>query len=188
MFKNPKTKSRIKFLISYYLIFILLFMVSSSFARYTNNVNIISKIPVAQFDLEVTDFSAPKKSLLTFSKTQTINLNNTVVDDGYGTKKVIPGSKGIITLKLNLTKVETAISYQILIDKNNLPNNLHFYADKNCLIPIEDYVGSADVKDESIEQKIYWSWDYNDEDDSVFMNNNLNFDIKVHINQKVVSK
>lgn len=183
--ENPK----LKFVISYYIIFLLVLAICSSMARYTNNVDMLYKINIAQFDLEVQDASTPKRAMLmSSSKSQKINLNNTVIDDGYGGKLFIPGSKGIITLNLNFAKVETAVNYRIVVDRKNLPENLKFYVDKECSISIDDFDGNAEVETEMVEQKIYWSWEFTESDEGKYINNNMDITVKIQMEQKVVSE
>lgn len=186
---NIKKHRRFKFLISYYIIFLFVLAISTTMARYTNNINLVSKINVAQFNLTVEDDSSPQnmiqKSRSNDINNKVVNLNDTVIDDGYGGKLIIPGSKGVITLNLNFTNVETAVDYDIVVNTENLPNNLKFYADEDYTININNFKGIAKLNDKIISHRIYWVWQFNDEDEGTYINSNMNAKISVHIVQKV---
>lgn len=175
-----KLKNRkIKFLIIYYVVFIIVLAASSTLARYTNNVSVVNKVDVAKFNFKISDVL----------QEQIIPLSDTVVDDGYGGQLVIPGSKGIITLNLDFSEVEINTKYQILVntDTSILPQNLKFYVDPDCQKSLSDFEGKVDLQEESIAQKIYWSWEFSDEDESEYMNTELQLELQVYVSQNTES-
>lgn len=170
---------RIIFIIIYYVLLIIAISISSSLARYTNKVSIVSKVDVAKFNFKITDVI----------QGQNIPLSNTVVDDGYGGQLVIPGSKGIITLNLDFSEVEINTKYQILVNNENsiLPENLKFYVDPNCQNSLSNFEGQVNLEETNVEQKIYWTWEFSDENESEYMNTELKLELQVYVSQNTES-
>ena len=76
-------KKKLILLILYYLGLALILAIGTTLARYTTNVNVNATVDVAKFNLQIQGVDL----------NQTIDLSNTVVDDGYGSNLVIPRFK-----------------------------------------------------------------------------------------------
>lgn len=175
-----KLKSKkFKFIIIYYVLLMMVITASTTIARYTNNIGIVSKANIAKFNFKITDVI----------QGQNIQLSDTVVDDGYGGKLVIPGSKGIITLNLDFSEVEINTKYQILVnnEESTLPNNLKFYVDPNCQNSLSNFEGQVNLEEQSITQKIYWTWEFSEDDESQYVDTELQLELQVYVFQNTES-
>lgn len=119
-----------------------------------------------------------------------INLRDTIISNEYSKKDLVPGSEGVFELQFDFDGMEVSTDYSIEISETSLyPTNLHLYFDSEHkreftkLEPLEDYF---DLKDEKTKtHKIYWKWNFSDDNENEWMNKEILFDFSININQRI---
>lgn len=122
------------------------------------------------------------------SMNQTINLSNTITNN----KRLAPGAVGKFKVDINLSDVNSNSYYKVYFDRTNIPNNIHFYVDKDLsseLFSIEG-VQLLDNSNKTAEHYIYWTWEYSDtpesnENDSLYMNQEINLPFIAYVSQNI---
>lgn len=130
---------------------------------------------------------APKVNGST-SMSQTINLSNTITNG----KNLAPGAVGKFKVDLDFSSVDSDAYYRVHFDRTNIPNNIHFYVDKDLsseLFSIEG-VQLLENSNKTAEHYIYWTWEYSDttesnENDSLYMNQEINLPFIAYVSQNV---
>ncbi len=119
---------------------------------------------------------------------QNINLSNTITNN----KRLAPGAVGKFKVDLDFSSVDSDAYYKVYFDRTNIPNNIHFYVDKDLsseLFSIEG-VQLLENSNKTAEHYIYWTWEYSDttesnENDSLYMNQEINLPFVAYVSQNV---
>ena len=122
------------------------------------------------------------------SMSQTIDLKTTITNN----KNLAPGAIGSFKIDIDFSKVSKDSYYKVYLDRTNIPNNIHFYIDKNLTTELTSIEG-VELEDNSnklAEHYIYWTWIYNDnpesnENDSLYMGQEINLPFFSYLSQKV---
>ncbi len=112
-----------------------------------------------------------------------IDLNSTL-DDNY--TKVIPGSSGVITLKLDASESEVNIRSVIKINRDNIPDNLKIYKDAEHTLEINNIVEIINYKEEK-EVKLYWKWVFTNDNENNWMDKQISININV-TGEQIINK
>ena len=162
------------------LIFMLLLLIIIPF-----NINTYSK-----YSNDVSSKNTLRTAKWTFNVNGTndninINLEDTLTSDN---RKVVPGSFGKIDLQIDFTGSEVSSKYIISKDENSIiPTNLKLYTDSNYSEEfkfLESSIGLNNIN-EAITTTIYWKWNFTLEDESNWMNKNINLNLKVDLSEDV---
>ena len=130
--KLSKKKKRIVIVLMLFIVLdlALLTITSLPFTRafFQSNANSSVNLDIAKFSFLVNG---------EINEEVSIDLNSTL-DSNY--TKVIPGSSGVITLKLDASKSEVNIRSVIKINRDNIPNNLKIYKDAEHRVEINESI------------------------------------------------
>lgn len=175
LYSNLKLKLVV--LVSLLLIFYIIFS-NMTFASYKSNSIGNKNIQVASFNYKI---ESNKMNNLS------INLEDTILPNKYSTNKVIPGTNGLINLKLDFNDTDVGIKYKIMFNLNKLPKNLKLYKDSNYkeeLSYIEKEV-NLDKLNTKEEINIYWKWIFTYEDESSYQNKDIELIINTIVSQNI---
>ena len=176
MLKNKK----ILFISVIFLFLLLVILIPNSGAIFKSNIPSSINISTAKFIIKLNNST---------SNNQTINLNDTLIENNYSNDEVVPGTKGKIDLELDFSETEVSVNYLISLSRTNLPANLKFYSDETMNNEITSISGTHLFEDSSIINKsIYWSWNAinnseSNANDSLYMNSDLSVLISTVISQ-----
>ena len=119
---------------------------------------------------------------------QSINLSSTITNN----KNLAPGAKGRFEIDVDFSEVETDASYEISVDRSNIPNNIHLYVDETYSDELSNISGIQLInnQDKIAKHYIYWEWIYTNTPegntyDTNYMNKNIIIPITTTISQKV---
>ena len=122
------------------------------------------------------------------NRTQYIDLASTITNN----KTLAPGAEGKFILKFEFDTSDFSEYYKLYIGEADLPNNLHFYVDKDCTSEFNKFEGVYHNEDliETIPHIIYWKWNYVDSEeananDNLYMNKDIIVPFKVDVSQRV---
>ena len=178
---NDKVYFNLKFRLILLLALLLMFYIIFSnitFASYKSNSIGNKNIQVASFNYKI---ESDKMNDLN------INLEDTILPNNYSNDKVIPGTNGLINLKLNFNDTDVGVKYKIMFNLDKLPNNLKLYKDSNYkeeLNYIEDEV-NLDKLNTKQEINIYWKWLFTDDDESLYQNKDIELIISTIVSQNI---
>ncbi len=113
-----------------------------------------------------------------------INLDDTL-DNNYS--KVIPGSSGVIALKLDASKSEVNIRSVIKINRDSIPDNLKIYKDEEHRVEINESIVEIINYKESKDVKLYWKWIFTDDNENDWMNKEIKININV-TGEQIINK
>ena len=171
----------LKFKLILLLVLLLVFYIIFSnvtFASYKSNSIGNKSIQVASFNYKI---ESDKMNNLT------INLEDTILKNNYSSNKVIPGTKGLINLKLDFNDTDVGIKYKIMFDLDKLPSNLKLYKDSNYkeeLTYIENEV-NLDKLNTKQDINIYWKWIFTEDDESIYQNKDIELNINTIVYQNI---
>ncbi len=151
------------------IVFIIIPKTSSSYA---DEYNADGQIEIAKWSFDVGVGSASSNE---------IDLIETIADESPY-HSLVPESFGQFEIIINAIDNDTIINYTISIDKNNsnLPDNLKFYTDETY--QNEFAINNKEIplsSDNEIIEKVYWKWNYTEDDESYWNGNNISLVIKV---------
>lgn len=119
---------------------------------------------------------------------QEITLTDTITNG----KRLAPGAIGKFKIDIDFSNVGYDSNYNITFDRTNIPNNIHFYVDKELTKEITNIEGIQlkDYDNKEAEHYIYWKWIYNNtpesnENDSQYMNQEITLPFTVQIIQRI---
>ncbi len=165
--KNHYLKTKL-FLQSILLILIcVVLVVPFSFASYKTASKPKEKLNVATWSFKVGNKTSKYD----------IDLADTITDNNYSLTKVVPGTCGIIQFDIDLSNTKVSALYDISINSKStvVPANLKFYEDSNYQIPFNGYSGKVtlDNINKSLIKRIYWKWNYTDDDENSWANKEI---------------
>ena len=150
------SKRNILLLVVLMLVVITASVVSSTYAKYTAELDGISgTATVAKWAFKADN------TLTNF----TISLNENVDESTLVADRVAPGTSGSFDIALVNTNSDVAVDFTIAINSiENLPTNLKLYADSAHTKVFDEsnpITGVLAAKDATgVTAKIYWAWDY----------------------------
>ena len=122
---------------------------------------------------------------------QDISLADTITNDKY----LAPGAKGKFKLDIDLSDVGTNAYYKIEFDRQGIPNNLHFYVDKEMTKELGNIEGGHLLSNTNriAENIIYWQWElvdseYDNYDDNLYLGNQIVVPFEVYVAQNFEEK
>ena len=170
---------KFKLILLLVLLFIFYIIFSNiTYASFKSNSIGNKNIQVASFNYKI---ESDKMNNLT------INLEDTILPNKYSSNKVIPGTNGLINLKLNFNDTDVGIKYKLLFNLDKLPKNIKLYKDKDYtkeLTFIEDEV-NLDKLNELVNINIYWKWIFTDDDESAYQNKDIELNINTIVSQNI---
>lgn len=170
---------KFKLIVLFALIFIFYVIFSNiTFSSYKSNSIGNKSVQVASFNYKIESDKMNKLN---------INLEDTILPNKYNSKKVIPGTNGLINLKLNFNDTDVGVKYKIMFNLDKLPTNLKLYKDSKYskeLNYIEDEV-NLDKLNNKQEINIYWKWLFTDDDESSYQNKNIELNINTIVSQNI---
>ena len=178
---NDKIYYNLKFKLIVLLVLLLIFYIifsNMTFASYKSNSIGHKNIQVASFNYKI---ESDKMNNLN------INLEDTILKNKYSNNKVIPGTNGLINLKLDFDDTDVGVKYKIMFDLDKLPSNLKIYKDSNYkeeLTYIEDEI-KLDKLNTKKEINIYWKWIFTNDDESQYQNKDIELNINTIVSQNI---
>lgn len=178
---KDKIYLNLKFKLIILLILLLVFYIIFSnitFASYKSNSIGNKNIQVASFNYKIESDKMNKLN---------INLEETILNNKYSSNKVIPGTYGLINLKLDFNDTDVGIKYKIMFNLDKLPSNLKLYKDSKYtkeLTYIEDEI-NLDKLNGKKDINIYWKWNFTDDDESSYQNKDIELIINTIVSQNI---
>ena len=170
---------KFKLIVLFSLIFVFYVIFSNiTFSSYKSNSIGNKSVQVASFNYKIESDKMNKLN---------INLEDTILPNKYNSKKVIPGTYGLINLKLNFNDTDVGVKYKIMFNLDKLPSNLKLYKDSKYseeLNYIEDEV-NLDKLNNKQEINIYWKWIFTEDDESSYQNKDIELNINTIVSQNI---
>lgn len=166
---NKRNYKVAKFSLKGILFFLILLVIIGPFtyARFFHKSKPTNKISVATWSFKIGNSK----------NNYSIDLADTIIKNEYSTTKVVPGSCGIIQFDIDFSSTKVDALYNISIDdeKTNVPSNLKFYIDDGYSQEFVGFSGevSLDNINNSLVKRIYWRWDYTEEDENYWANKEI---------------
>ena len=116
-----------------------------------------------------------------------IDLSKTL-NEGY--EKIIPGSSGVINLDIDTTGTDVTMKCKIEMveEETNKPKNIKLYKDSSYQEEIEDgYEFIIKYDEDKTEKKIYWKWEYTEEDEKEWMEKEIKIKLNV-IGEQIIDE
>ena len=158
-FDYQPTKKSKKF-VAY--LFIFFFSISviffgNTYSKFISKKDGVATVQVAKWNVKVNEASSLD-----------IKLADTITQNNFSNDYVIPGTKGIINLNLDFSDTQVDAKYILSIQRENLPDHLSFYSDENMSTSFEEETGLVSKENMStpIIKKIYWKWNFTDDDET----------------------
>lgn len=119
-----------------------------------------------------------------------INLGDTIIANNYSKSSLVPGSEGVFELNFDFEGMEVSANYSVEIGETSIyPSNLHLYLDseyKTEFTKLESIKDTYDLNSETNKKhKIYWRWDFSDDNENEWMNKEILLDFSININQRI---
>ena len=170
---------KFKLIVLFSLIFVFYVIFSNiTFSSYKSNSISNKSIQVASFNYKI---ESDKMNNLN------INLEDTILPNNYSNNKVIPGTNGLINLKLDFNNTDVGVKYKIMFNLDKLPSNLKLYKDSKFtkeLTYIEDEINLEELNTKQ-EINIYWKWIFTDDDESSYQNKDIELIINSTVSQNI---
>ena len=168
---KKKKKRSLKIIFLYYSIAAILLMYGITFCKYTTITNGEAKINTSKFSFKITDELSSVN----------LELSDTLTDNLYSKNKLVPGSRGVLQLKMDFSDIETATRYSISLDTLNsqIPKNMKLYTDNTYNVEFSGYTGITELGTDNVIRNIYWQWNYTTVDET---NKWMKNDIKIALN------
>ena len=168
---KKKKKRNLKIIFLYYSIAAILLMYGITFSQYRTITNGEAKINTSKFSFKITDELSSVN----------LELSDTLTDNLYSKNKLVPGSRGVLQLKMDFSDIETATRYSISLDTLNsqIPKNMKLYTDNTYNVEFSGYTGITELGTDNVIRNIYWQWNYTTVDET---NKWMKNDIKIALN------
>ena len=105
-------------------------------------------------------------------------------------EKIIPGSSGVINLNIDTTGTDVTMKCKIEMveEETNKPKNIKLYKDSSYQEEIEDgYEFIIKYDEDKTEKKIYWKWEYTEEDEKEWMEKEIKIKLNV-IGEQIIDE
>lgn len=131
-----------------------------------------------------------KKIVISNVAKWSFNSNNEQTIINLSDEKIAPGSNGSFEIEIDASGAETSVDYEILASEKNIPEKFKFCAEtKNefdevinkteeynsfSKLAVENLFGKIDpeINNQIRRIKVYWYWEFDDEDNSNIDSNN----------------
>lgn len=172
-----KTKFFLKTILGFLIVFVVI--VPFTYARYTSTASTNRNVQVATWSFKIGDSTS----------IYSIDLADTITENGYSTTKVVPGTCGIIQFSIDFRSTKVDTKYRISIDNENtnLPPNLKLYTDSNYVFGFDGYEGTVTLNNISstLVKRIYWKWNFTNDDENDWANQQITLSLKAEAQQNV---
>lgn len=155
------------------LLFIILIDINTTNSRYISTSRTNNPIKIAPWKINV---NGEINSILE------LDLKNTIIPNSFTNSDIIPGSEGVIPIRIDTTETKVAVDYEIVLDESEtiVPENLKFYQDSTYKKEFTIASGTIPTNQNEIYViNIYWRWNYTQEDETDTWSNKT---IKTKIN------
>lgn len=161
-------------------LFISIINVKETSSRYISSSKSTNTIKIAPWKVNIND---------EINSTIELDLKSTVVPNGFSISEIIPGSEGVIPIRIDTTETKVAVNYEISIDYNEtlVPKNLKFYTDSTYKTTFTTITGIIPINQTKIYTvNIYWKWNYTEEDETdEWTNKNIKTKINIIAKQAI---